>query len=79
MRLQPPKSNKGKTGNMKKNIFISLIVILPVLISFSDKRWGLRGMSGTAEFYDYVSSLPNMATTVDASGAGISISYKNPN
>ena len=33
-------------------------------------------MSGTEEFYDYVSSLPNMVTTVDASGAGISISYK---
>ncbi|MFC1814494.1 O-methyltransferase [Thermodesulfobacteriota bacterium] len=46
--------------------------------NISDKRWGRRGMSGTAEFYDYVSSLPNMVTTVDASGAGISISYKNP-
>ena len=47
--------------------------------NISDKRRGLRGMSGTNEFYNYISSLPNMATTVDASGAGISISYKNPN
>ena len=46
--------------------------------NISDKRWGRRGMSGTGEFYDYVSSLPNMVTTIDASGAGISISHKNP-
>jgi len=47
--------------------------------NISDKQRGWQGMSGTGEFYDYVRSLPNMVTTVDASGAGISISYKNPN
>ena len=42
----------------------------------SDKQRGWQGMRGTGEFYDYVRSLPNMATTVDVSGAGMSISYK---
>ena len=42
----------------------------------SDRRWGGWGMRGTEEFYDYVRSLPNMKTTIDNSGAGISISYK---
>jgi caffeoyl-CoA O-methyltransferase len=31
---------------------------------------------GTGEFYDYIKDLPNLETTVDNSGAGISISYK---
>jgi len=44
--------------------------------NISDKQRGWQGMSGTWEFYDYVRSLPNMVTTVDAGGAGISISYK---
>ena len=36
-----------------------------------------RGMGeGTREFYDYIKSLPYMKTTVDESGGGISISYK---
>ena len=35
-----------------------------------------RGMEGTREFYDYIKSLPDMKTTVDESGGGISISYK---
>jgi len=42
----------------------------------SNSRWGGWGMSGTREFYDSVSSLSNMATTIDSSGAGMSISYK---
>lgn len=32
--------------------------------------------SGTAEFYKYVKSLPDMDTTLDSSGGGISISFK---
>jgi predicted O-methyltransferase YrrM len=41
----------------------------------STRSWGTGG--GTSEFYDYIKSLPNMKTTVDESGAGISISYKH--
>lgn len=37
-------------------------------------RRGRRG--GTGEFLDYMYSLPNMETTVDSSGGGLSISYK---
>jgi len=40
----------------------------------SDRRSWYRGETG--EFYDYVKSLPDMETTVDNSGAGMSISYK---
>jgi caffeoyl-CoA O-methyltransferase len=36
-----------------------------------------RGMGeGTREFYDYIKNLPDMKTTVDESGGGLSISYK---
>ena len=38
-----------------------------------------RGWSGTGEFYDYVKKLPNMETTLNSSGGGISISYKKSN
>jgi predicted O-methyltransferase YrrM len=31
---------------------------------------------GTAEFYDYIKDLPDLETTVDESGSGMSISYK---
>jgi caffeoyl-CoA O-methyltransferase len=40
------------------------------------RKRGRGWMSGTEEFYEYIVSLPNMATTVDTSGAGMSISYK---
>ena len=39
----------------------------------STRSWG---MEGTREFYDYIKNLPTMKTTVDESGGGISISYK---
>ena len=42
------------------------------------RRGGRRG-GGTAEFLDYMYSLPNMETTVDSSGGGVSISYKRSN
>ena len=38
----------------------------------SDKSWA----KGAYEFYGYIKSLPNMETTLDSSGEGISISYK---
>ena len=41
------------------------------------RRGGRRG--GTSEFLDYMYGLPNMETTVDSSGGGISISYKRSN
>ncbi|HEX9974910.1 MAG TPA: class I SAM-dependent methyltransferase [bacterium] len=41
----------------------------------SDRNWGWR-RGGTGEFYEYIKNLPDMETTVDNSGAGMSISYK---
>ena len=40
----------------------------------STRSWGMG--EGTREFYDYVKSLPSLKTTVDESGGGLSISYK---
>ena len=40
----------------------------------SSRGWGMG--EGTREFYDYIKNLPDMKTTVDESGGGISISYK---
>jgi len=37
---------------------------------------GRRGQSGTGEFYDYVRGLPNMETTLNSRGGGVSISFK---
>lgn len=37
---------------------------------------GRRGRGGNADYLEYVKSLPNYKTTVDNSGAGLSISYK---
>ena len=42
----------------------------------SDRGWRSRGARGTGEFYSYVIELHDMETTVDNSGAGMSISYK---
>lgn len=39
----------------------------------SSRGWG---MEGTREFYDHVKNLPDMKTTIDESGGGISISCK---
>ncbi|MEX0289221.1 MAG: O-methyltransferase [Flavobacteriaceae bacterium] len=38
---------------------------------------GRRAMAGTKEFLEYVQALDNYKTTVDSSGGGLSISYKN--
>ena len=38
--------------------------------------WGKVFGSGTSEFYEYIKDLPGLETTVDNSGAGLSISYK---
>ena len=38
--------------------------------------WGGRRRGGSGEFLDYLESLPNMETTIDSEGGGLSISYK---
>lgn len=62
-----------------KNYFIDLFPRLEVggcytAHNVSDRRGWRRG--GTGEFYDYIKNLPNLETSVDNSGAGMSISYK---
>jgi caffeoyl-CoA O-methyltransferase len=62
-----------------KQYFIDLYLKLKVggcytAHNVSDRGWGRR--RGRGEFYEYVKSLPNMETTVDNGGAGMSISYK---
>ena len=66
-----------------KNYFVELYPKLSVggcytAHNVSDTAWGMMGGRGTVEFYEYVKNLPNMTTTVDNSGNGISISYKKP-
>ncbi|MGB2907430.1 MAG: class I SAM-dependent methyltransferase [Candidatus Aminicenantaceae bacterium] len=39
-------------------------------------RRGRRGRGGSGEYMDYLLSLPNLETTVDTRGGGLSISYK---
>jgi caffeoyl-CoA O-methyltransferase len=57
-----------------------LIAVLPKLevggcFTAHNVRRG-RGRRSTGDFVDYLYSLPNMETTIDDSGGGISISYK---
>ena len=64
-----------------KNYFIDIYPKLKIGGAYtahnvSDRRSTWRGMRGTEEFYEYVISLPSMRTTLDSSGAGISISQK---
>jgi len=64
-----------------KNYFIDIYPKLTIGGCYTahnvyDTRWArLRG-SGTFEFYEYVKNLPDMETTLDSSGNGLSISYK---
>lgn len=64
-----------------KNYFIDMYPKLTIDGCYTahnvyDTRWArLRG-SGAFEFYEYVKSLPDMETTLDSSGNGLSISYK---
>lgn len=62
-----------------KNYFLALYPKLEVggcytAHNVSTRIWGMS--RGTREFYDYVKSLPSMKTTVDDSGAGLSISCR---
>ncbi len=65
-----------------KNYLIAVLPKLEIGGCFTahnvrERHGGRRG--GTGEFLDYMYSLPNMETTVDSSGGGISISYKRSN
>lgn len=67
--------------NWYKNYFVDIYPKLKVggcysAHNVSTGRSGRHRARGTSEFYDYVMSLPDMETVVDAGGAGISISYK---
>jgi caffeoyl-CoA O-methyltransferase len=64
-----------------KNYFIALYPKLAVGGCYAahnvSGESGVRSWrSGTEDFYEYVTSLPDMDTTVDNNGSGMSISYK---
>ncbi len=64
-----------------KNYFIDLYPKLVVGGCFaahnvSSNTWSRLFGGGTAEFYSYIKDIPELETTVDNSGAGLSISYK---
>ncbi len=64
-----------------KNYFIDIYPKLKIggcytAHNVSGGRRSRRGGWGTSEFYEYIKNLPNMETTFDNSGGGISISYK---
>jgi caffeoyl-CoA O-methyltransferase len=64
-----------------KNYFIALYPKLDVggcyaAHNVTGERWASSWWSDTEDFYDYVTSLPDMETTVDNTGSGMSISYK---
>ncbi len=63
-----------------KNYFIDIYPKLEAGGCFTAHNISARGRrrGGTGEFFDYVKNLPDMETTLDNRGGGISISYKKP-
>jgi len=68
-----------------KNYFIDLYPKLKIggcytAHNVSDRRWRRmsRGGGGTAEFYEYVKGLKSMETTIDNTGDGLLVSFKEP-
>jgi predicted O-methyltransferase YrrM len=64
-----------------KNYFLDIYPKLEVggcytAHNISGNRWKRWVGRGAQEFYEYVKSLKNMETTLDDSGAGVSISFK---
>ena len=64
-----------------KNYLIALLPKLEVggcytTHNMSSRRRGLRSGGRSGSYLDYLYSLPNLETTVDDRGAGLSISYK---
>jgi len=59
-----------------KNYFIHVYPKLRVGGCFTAHNISMRRGGGIKEFMDYVKSVPQMETTVDTSGRGVSISYK---
>ena len=63
-----------------KNYFIALAPKLEVGGCYTTHNVymgrGRRGRGGSSSYMDYLLSLPNLETTVDSRGSGLSISYK---
>jgi predicted O-methyltransferase YrrM len=63
-----------------KNYLIEVLPKLEIGGCFTAHNVSGRRRGGwTGDFLDYLYSLPNMETTIDSSGAGLSISYKKSN
>jgi len=64
-----------------KNYFVDIYEKLEIdgcytAHNVSDSGWGRLWGGGAHEFYEYVRSLPDMETTLNDEGNGVSISYK---
>jgi len=59
-----------------KNYFMAVIPKLKVGGCYTAHNVSSHRREGIQEFLDYVKSLPNYETTINTSGAGVSISYK---
>ncbi len=58
-----------------KNYFVAVLPKLEVGGCFTAHNMTMRAR-GIQEFIDYIESLPNLETTIDRSGGGVSISFK---
>ena len=58
-----------------KNYFVAVLPKLEVGGCFTAHNMTMRAR-GIQEFIDYVESLPNLETTIDRSGGGVSITFK---